>query len=499
MSIVEKKGECYYLLETPKFTDEEEAFLELVEQVALKEFSIQEMERIFLTDRRKGSLIHNVEANLLKFVEVRELTLSAPELEKKRKLVEEFIKENVENVKHLKELSKEVTYLLCGLGPLTPLVEDPKLEEIMVNGINKPVRVFHREKGMCKTNLVFHSSEELMVILKKIAAAESRELNTQSPLLDARLSDGSRINITVPPASLEPTLTIRKFSVTPYSIIDLVNFGTLTFDLAGFLWLAVEGMHITPMNMIIVGGSGSGKTTTLNALTCFIPLSDRVVTIEDTIELNLGKRDNWVQLESSYDYTTRRQITMDDLLKASLRMRPDRIIVGEVRGKEAVSLFTAMDVGISGSMGTLHANDAKETLLRLESPPMNVPKPLLSLLDLILVQNRFKLEDGTVIRRITQVSEVSWLGDRILLNDIFKWDKSRDLIHSTQLPPQTIEKIAFTCKISKEEVMDEIELRKRLLMWMNAHGKSSYEDVVKLVNEFYRDRNGFLRKVTSSE
>ena len=255
-------------------------------------------------------------------------------------------------------------------------------------------------------------------------------------------------------------------------------------------------MKVSPMNLIISGGAGSGKTTTLNAISGFIPYDNRVLTIEDTLELNLGSRDNWVQLEATYDYKSKTTITMNDLVKASLRMRPDRILVGEVRGEEATSLFTAMDVGISGSMGTLHANDAKETVLRLESPPMNVHKQLLSLLDLIVIQHRFKGEGGRVVRRVTEVSEVSWMGDQILLNGIYKWDKGRDSISRTQLPSQTIEKLAFTCGMTKNEVTEELKLREGILEWMKKQ-KVSYEDIMRMSNEFYTDKDSFLNKIAS--
>jgi flagellar protein FlaI len=497
MKLVEKKGEFYYMVDQPTFTEDEELLTAMVSSLLVKESSIEEVEQIFLSDKKKGSLLHKIEKDLIKKMGTGEVVTDESVLKDKREDVLKFIEKEFKKAKHTEELATYVTNLIFGMGQLTPLMEDPELEEVMVNGVDKPVRVFHRKKGMCKTNLSFNSKEELLALLERIAGSGGKEVNPSNPLVDSRLGEGLRVNMTVPPASTSPTLTVRKFSVMPYSVLDLIKYGTLNYDLAAFLWLAVEGFSVSPMNLIVVGGSGSGKTTTLNALSSFIPLNDRILTIEDTLELGLGKRDNWIQLETAYDYKTKTQITMNDLIRASLRMRPDRIIVGEVRGEEATSLFTAMDIGITGSMGTLHSNDARETLLRLQSPPMNVPKTLVALLDLIIIQHRFKLETG-VVRRITQVSEVSWMGDKVLLNDIYKWDKEQDEISRTNLPSQTIEKLAFSCGKTKESIMRELELRKRLLIWFKDKNKESYEDVMHLTNEFYSDRLGFLNKVTAS-
>ncbi len=496
MSIVHKGGQCYYLVDRPKFTEDEHAFLDVISRVALKKFSIREMEQVFLTDKRAGTWLHAIEGQLVGKLKVHELTLEPSILKDREELVSKFVKKHLPKSSNQKELTKEVTNMLCGVGMLSQLIADDELEEIMINGTNKPVRVFHRKHGACKTNIIFHSSDKLLVLLSRIASSEGKELTRANPIVDARMVGGPRVNITVPPASTSPTLTIRKFSFKPFSLLDIVKFGTITPEVASFLWLAVEGLNVLPMNLIISGGAGSGKTTTLNALSSFIPFDNRVLTIEDTLELNLGGRDNWVQLEATYDYKSKTEITMNDLVKASLRMRPDRIMVGEVRGPEAMSLFTAMDVGITGSMGTLHANDAKETLLRLRSPPMNVHKQLLSLLDVIVIQHRFRSEGGGVQRRVTEISEVSWMGDQVLLNGIYKWDKGRDVLSRTQLPSQTIEKLAFAGGMNKKEVMERMNLRKGILDWM-LEQDLSYVETVNLFNEFYSDRDGFLNKITS--
>lgn len=240
---------------------------------------------------------------------------------------------------------------MVGFGLIDSLVKDDKLEEIMIIGPQKPVYVFHREYEMLISNVEFYSDKEVQDLINRIARLVGRRVDLNSPLLDARLPDGSRVNATIPPASVDgSTLTIRKFRADPYSVIDLINAGTFSYELAAFMWLCVEGMGVKPANILISGGTGSGKTTTLNVLASFIPSSERVITLEDTAELSLPLK-HWIRMEGkppSLEGTG--EITLDVLTKNSLRMRPDRIIVGEVRHDEAFSLFTAMNTGHDGCL-----------------------------------------------------------------------------------------------------------------------------------------------------
>lgn len=240
---------------------------------------------------------------------------------------------------------------MVGYGLIDPLIKDDKLEEIMVIGPNKPVYVFHREYEMMKSNIEFYSEKEVQDLINRIARQVGRRVDMSSPLLDARLPDGSRVNATMPPASVSgSSLTIRKFREDPYSIVDLINMGTVNTEVAAFLWLAVEGLGVKPANILISGGTGSGKTTTLNVLAAFIPANERIVSIEDTAELNLPMK-HWIRLEArppGLEGTG--ELTLDILTKNSLRMRPDRVIVGEVRHAEAFTLFTAMNTGHDGCL-----------------------------------------------------------------------------------------------------------------------------------------------------
>jgi archaeal flagellar protein FlaI len=240
---------------------------------------------------------------------------------------------------------------MVGYGLIDDLIKDDFLEEIMIVGSKKPVFVFHREYEMMQTNIEFFSEQEIEDLINKIAREVGRRVDVSSPLLDARLMDGSRVNATIPPASISGgTLTIRKFREDPYSIIDLIRMGTLNSEAAAFLWICVDGLGAKPANMLISGGTGSGKTTLLNVLASFIPERERIITIEDTAELNLPLK-HWIRLEGKPPgLEGTGELKLDILTKNSLRMRPDRIIVGEVRHEEAFTLFTAINTGHDGAI-----------------------------------------------------------------------------------------------------------------------------------------------------
>lgn len=385
-----------------------------------------------------------------------------------------------------------------GYGRLAPLVADPNLEEIMVNGYDSSVFVFHKKFGQCRTNLDFSGRKDLDGLLQKIARTVGKEFDADHPLLDARLPDGNRANATF--SSVTPmgsTLTIRKFSAVPMSIVDLITHNTLSSEVAAFLWVMVEGMGIEPLNLIVTGGSGSGKTTTLNALAAFIRYPERVISIEDTLELALGGRENWVQMESRPKMRLQEEVTMDDLLKNAMRMRPDRIILGEVRGKEAETLFIAMDTGHSGCLGTLHSNSAKEMLLRLKSEPMNVAEALLPLLDLIVVQYRIYVKGKGIQRRLVSVTEVSSMERQALLSNVYEWDRKADVLRRTDVPSSVIEALANKVLKTKKEVEQEIKIRKSILDWMIQNNIRSFSEVENIIQQYYYSPEGLLQKVLS--
>lgn len=357
--------------------------------------------------------------------------------------------------------AKAVVKEMVGYGIIDDLVQDDKLEEIMIIAPKVPVYVFHREYEMMLTNIEFYSDDEIADLINKIAREVGRRVDFSAPLLDARLVDGSRVNATIPPASVGgATMTIRKFRKDPYSIIDLINNDTLSAEAAAFLWLAVEGMGSRPANILISGGTGSGKTTLLNVLVSFVSPYERVVSIEDTAELNLPLR-HWIRLEArppGREGTG--EITMDILTKNSLRMRPDRIIVGEVRHDEAFTLFTAMNTGHDGSMGTVHANSARETLVRLTSPPMSVPPVMLSALDFIIVENRMHDRKQGTIRRVTEICEVSGvLEGRAQTQTLFERDAFEDKLKRTSVPSNYLSLLEKHAGVTRKELEMEIVRR----------------------------------------
>lgn len=410
---------------------------------------------------------------------------------------EEFIHAHVKDLLSDKNVSEEkLDYLtsiildevFLGYGLIGELMRDDRLEEVMINGVHIPIFVVHRKYGMCKTNLSYETQGKLDDLIKWMTSYTGRQISEKKPLLDAHLPDGSRANVTVPPASPHgPAVTIRKFKRVPYNIIDLIKLGTMSTELAAFLWVCIEGFGLKPCDILIAGGAGSGKTTLMNALSMFIPKTDRIVTVEDTLELNFGFMDNWVSLEATPHATgDAGEISMHSLVKNSLRMRPDRVIVGEVRGIEAETLLVAMDIGLDGSMGTIHANNARETTIRLMDPPMNVPIRMIPLIDLIIVMNRIYDRTKGMVRRITQVAEVSGVEkDVVQLGDIYTWDLESDQITRTMYPIMLKEKIAKGAGITKKRVNTEIYIRERILKYMVEKDIKDNQKVISLLQQYH--------------
>ncbi|WP_048152384.1 CpaF family protein [Thermococcus cleftensis] len=428
-----------------------------------------------------------------------------PTLEERRRVFMNAVRKMIkEEAPHFSEgrveiLAEMIVQQMIGYGKLDPLVRDDNLEEIMVIGNNRPVYVWHRRFNMCKTNVVFEDEKEILNIIERIAREVGRRIDQQSPLLDARLPDGSRVNATIPPISLDgPTITIRKFKKDPLTIIDLIKYGTMNTEIAALLWIFVDGLGVKPANVLVAGGTGSGKTTTLNSLGMFIPPSERVITIEDTAELQLPV-EHWVRLETRPpNVEGKGEITMDDLVKNTLRMRPDRIIVGEVRGPEARTMFTAMNTGHDGCMGTIHANSARETIVRLESPPMSVPRIMIPALDIIIMQVRFHSRKKGTIRRITEIAEISGIeAESVQLNKLYKYDPAKDELVPTGVPSRTLNNLAHHTGMSVAELELEKEKRKIILEWMVEQGIRSIDQVGYYIRQFYIDEEGLLKKIAA--
>ncbi|MDK2824506.1 MAG: pilus assembly protein CpaF [Clostridia bacterium] len=322
------------------------------------------------------------------------------------------------------KIATELLAEVLGFGPIETLIRDDDVTEIMVNG---PKQVYVERKGkLTLTDITFRDDDHVLHVIEKIVAPIGRRIDESMPMVDARLPDGSRVNAIIPPLSLKgPSITIRKFSKDPLKIHDLIRFGTLTPSIAKFLDACVKAR----LNVVISGGTGSGKTTTLNVLSSFIPNDERIVTIEDAAELQL-RQEHVLTLETRPpNIEGKGAITMRDLVRNSLRMRPDRIVVGEVRSGEALDMLQAMNTGHDGSLTTGHANSPRDMLSRLETmvlmagmdlPVRAIREQIAAAVDLIVQQNR--LRDGS--RKITHVTEVVGMeGDVIVLQDIFRYEQ----------------------------------------------------------------------------
>lgn len=314
---------------------------------------------------------------------------------------------------------------MLGLGPIESLLKDPSITEIMVNG---PKKVFIERMGKLQLSGVqFHDDAHVMNIIERILSPIGRHIDESTPLVDARLKDGSRVNIIIPPLALcGPCITIRKFAQKALSVENLISFGTLDRKMADFIRACIQAR----INILVSGGTGSGKTTTLNVLSSFIPENERIVTIEDAAELKL-QQTHVVTLESRpANIEGSGQITIRDLVKNALRMRPDRIIVGEVRSGEALDMLQAMNTGHDGSLTTAHANTPRDALSRLETmvlmagfemPVRAIREQISSAIELILQQSRLK--DGS--RKITYITEVQHMeGDVITTQDLFRFEQT---------------------------------------------------------------------------
>jgi pilus assembly protein CpaF len=314
---------------------------------------------------------------------------------------------------------------LTGYGPIQPLLEDPDISEVMVNG---PKKVFIEKNGrLTKTPITFDDNDHVLRIIDRIILPLGRRVDPDSPTVDARLPDGSRVNAVIPPVAIDgPSITIRKFKRDKLTMQQLVQFGSLTPNMGEFIKACV----LAHLNIVISGGTGSGKTTLLNVLSGFIPENERIVTIEDAAELQL-QQDHVLRMETKVaNVDGKGAVTIRDLVKNSLRMRPDRIIVGECRGGEALDMLQAMNTGHDGSLTTLHANTPRDALSRLETmvlmagmdlPLKVVRQQVSSAIDLIIQQTRLK--DGS--RKVTQITEVVGMeGDTVVLTDIFKFEQT---------------------------------------------------------------------------
>ncbi len=312
-----------------------------------------------------------------------------------------------------------------GFGPIQVLLDDPDVSEVMVNG---PKNVYVERRGnLEKSDVTFKNDAQVIEVIQKIVHPLGRLIDFDHPTVDARLPDGSRVNAVVPPVAIDgPSITIRKFAKERLKVQDLINYGSLTEDMATLLEACVNAK----LNIVVSGGTGSGKTTLLNILSSFIPEKERIVTIEDAAELQM-QQDHVVRMETKApNLQGTGEVTIRDLVRNSLRMRPDRIVIGEVRGGEALDMLQAMNTGHDGSLTTVHSNSPRDAIARLETltlmagvdlPVRIVREQIASAVDVIVQQSR--LTDGS--RKVTYITEISGIeGDRVVMTDLFKFEQT---------------------------------------------------------------------------
>lgn len=385
-----------------------------------------------------------------------------------------------------------------GFGKIHPLMKDQLIEDISCDGVNVPLYIWHREYESIPTTLIFKTQEELDLLALRLAYMCGSHVSIAQPLLDASLPDGSRINLTFGNEVTRrgSTFTIRKFKLDPYTVSDLISFETISSEMAAYLWYAVENR----ISILVAGGIAAGKTTLLNCLSMFIKPDLKVVSIEDTPELNLP-HENWIPAATRnvFGKSESAEITLFDLLKASLRQRPDYIIVGEIRGAEAYTLFQAVSTGHLG-MSTIHAESVESAVYRLESSPMNIPRTLIAGIDVILVQKKVEY-NGKPTRKTVAASEIVGLDPRsgeILTNEVYRWNPSGNNFDYTGRS-YIMENIAEKKGISVEEAEAEIQRRTKVIQWMQKNNIRNYKNVSDIIRYYSENPDLFVREVMKNE
>jgi flagellar protein FlaI len=367
-----------------------------------------------------------------------------------------------------------------GLGNIEILLKDSNIEEIVVNSAKEPVWIYHKKHAWLKTNIILPNEARIRHFATMIGRDVNKEISTLSPLMDAHLLTGDRVNATLEPiSSFGNTITIRKFATEPWTITDFLKSKTVDIETAALIWLCMQN----ELSIMISGGTGSGKTSMLNVIASFLPPNQRIISIEDTRELQLPNTLHWVPLETRLPNPEGKGgVTMLDLIINSLRMRPDRIIMGEVRReKEAETLFEAIHTGHS-CYATFHANDSFETVTRLTNPPINIPKLVLPALSAIVVQNRNR---RTNKRRTMQFAELLPNGMPNVIRQYDPLDDAMKTVGQMKVIPNTLR--TFT-GMTEKMIQEDLQKKIRILRWMVDHNIRNLNDIGILMAKYYRGK-----------
>jgi flagellar protein FlaI len=384
-----------------------------------------------------------------------------------------------------------------GYGKIDILMRDEGIEDISCDGHHVPLFIYHKKYDAIPTNINFKNAEELDSFVVRLSQICGKQISIYSPIVDGKLPDGSRLQTTLAKTVTKgSTFTIRRFRENPLTPIDLLDYETLSPEMAAYFWMAIE----KGASILFCGGTASGKTTALNALSLFIPPSSKIVSIEDTREVNLPHQ-NWIAgttrqgFSSSEESKTGKDIDMFDLIRAALRQRPRVIIVGEVRGREAYSLFQAMATGHT-SYSTVHASTIHTLIQRLENPPISLPRALLTSLDIIVFQNAVDIE-GKTLRRITSVTEVIKLDpdtNQLIFMEPFRWCSKTDDRFESGGSSKILNNIKQENDWTDEQLQKELENRMKILEWMRKKNLRSYTDVGRIVSDYSKYPEELLKK-----
>lgn len=438
-------------------------------------------------------ILEEIRLKLIEQINLGTLELAGGNFEKLDKEVQNHLIRLVgESFPHVDNNIKKflVSYLISkvlGLGMVEIIKSDESLEEVVINSSTEPIFVYHKKYGWCKTNQYILNQDEIINLASMTGRKIGKEITNLSPLLDAHLPNGDRVNATLKPVtSNSPTMTIRKFSNDPWTITKFLKTKTMDYSTAALIWLAIQ----YELSALVVGGTASGKTSCLNVLSQLIPPNQRVITIEDTREIRLPSYMHWVPMTTRQaNAENKGGIEMEDLLVNSLRMRPDRIIVGEVRKRvQAETLFEAIHTGHS-CYATFHANNADEAIIRLTNPPVSVPKTMMPAVSLMIVQFRNR---RTGLRRTFQIAEITKEGNA---NVIYQYNPKTDLMQTIGKSTTLFETLELYTGNTMRELNEIMQEKIRVLKYLVDHNLSSVEEVGRVMALYYTEHDYLMNKV----
>ena len=404
-------------------------------------------------------------------------------LKENEKLFQDQPLTSIEKVKYYLERN------IDGFGDIDPIMQDPNIEDVSCSGINTPIYVWHRKYDSIPCNVSFEDVK-LNSFVSRIVFRAGKHISSAYPITDLALQGNHRISVLyqkeVTPKGT--SFTIRKFKQDPYSVVDLISFGTIDVDIAAYLWMLMEAK----MSIMVIGSTGSGKTTFLNAITGLVDPDNKIFSVEDVSEINI-KHENWFSLvtRTGFGNSGEGEIGLYDLIKSGVRHRPDYIVVGEIRGSEAYVMFQAMATG-HGGLCTMHADSLESASKRLQQKPMDIPASYMALMNCVIVIRRVKGEDGKGTRRAVIIQELKTAID---YHAAFKWDPKSDYFNSQLMESEILKRISEQSGKNIDEILDELEKRKIVLKWLVQRGVRAYDKVAEIIGKYYRDPESLMKKI----